>query len=280
MTGNSSPGSSLGSLRRKLSGAWLVLITVLVVSGACMLPLSQAWASEENVSIDLEEVSKPEEELHIGQAIDRLFMVRALEDDCYIRLRTTMDAPTSFALFDYESPSEDGWHLGSDGWWYLEKPLARGDEATFSSSMIISGNTDIRSRNASMIELSEKTTAEALSARSVDPDWDDEDPWAGIKPDASAMSPGAGNGSWLPGSKATSMDVRNAARAGGLAQTFDDSDPLLSTALVAAIFALCLLLMAVGYHRYKQKEEMAFPKFGASGSKHPYGLEDIDEKLE
>lgn len=267
-------------LSRKLSEGLRILIALVVISGMGILPMSKAWAFEENISIDLEEISEPEEELHIGQPIERLFLVKVLEDDCYIRIRTTMDSPASFALCDYESPAEEDWHLGGDGWWYLERRLSRGEDATFSSSLVIVGDADARSCNASVIELSERTTAEALSASSIDPDWSDADPWSGIEPDASASTSVIDQTETVLATVRSGGPVRNAFYAGGLAQTFDNVDPILGTVSIAGIFALFLLVIDVGYHRYKEKEEMAFPKFRASCTHRSYRSEDIDENVE
>lgn len=171
---------------RLFSMILLLVASIMAVLGGCSPAFGSVAGTE--IAISLEEISTPDKEIHLGQSMDRQFKIVSLEDECYVRLRFVVGETDDAALFDYLSPTEDGWIKADDGWWYFMTPLVGNGSAVFSSSMKICSDLDVRQRSSGLIELSEVTTAQAVDAGSFDPKWDAPEPWGDVEPDDSISS--------------------------------------------------------------------------------------------
>ena len=272
----------LGNDNRSVAGrkaaSILVLTLVCLMMFLVVVALdfldAQAAESEGAVSIDLKELSEPDEELHVGQSVDRRFEISSMKDECYIRLRSDIDDISGASLCRYMEPEEEGWLRCDDGWWYFKRSLSIGGSATFSSDMVICDERNMSAlQRMNTIRFSETITAEAIDARAVLPEWDSGKPWDNITseemPPKDTAVLGATNDPISDVDKTRGFRVLK-----GLAQTSDDSYAFVMS-LLATLFALCVMLIlgtilaAVGPSDYVEN-------FRDVGSQ----LEDADERKE
>lgn len=237
----------LGNTKRIVGPKGSSRVIACIVCSIALLTASSfasidAYASQwkGDVSIELKELTSPDERIHIGQTMDRQFQVSSLQDACYIRLRMDVEQIGGVSICRYVEPIEDDWVERDDGWWYLRHALSMGDRATFSSSMEICDGPSALSDRMDIIRFSETTTAEAIDARAVTPEWDSGDPWSNIvsdvEPPKDTAVIGQEDGSSTPATKGIRM-MR------GLARTFDDPFVLTGFLLVGAS-ALSILLFS------------------------------------
>lgn len=226
---------------------WVICAAVMVIAlvTTMLRPyIAVASDADKGISIRLEEVSKPDAEVYIGQAIGRLFKVTNTENDCFIRLKTTLDDTDCVTVCSYTDPLEEDWTQAEDGWWYLSRVLSCGDVATFSSSMSIYGDASIGKNVARAVRFSEITTVEALDADVVCPDWGAMHPWG----DFELSSPDVKDVVQLGDYKQEYPPIsgqQNVQYLRSLAQTFDDLHPLWECLLIIVLVTSDLLIACI-----------------------------------
>lgn len=248
----------------------------IILMGILIVDEASALEGRNDVSIRLDETSEPPEEIHIGQAIDRSFTVSSLKGECYVRLNMKIDDADGASIFEYDDPIEEGWIRKEDGWWYLKQPLANGDSAGFTSEMMVKDDIPLLPRASTSLHLSVTTTAEAVDARAIVPDWESDDPWKNIVPDdvfTDVSSGDIGGDGRVPG---VSRSIRSLS---SLARTFDDSDLVLLSLASIGCFAALFGMLAYRYTRQRPKE-MTIPKGVCVSRDHAAAMEVSDERKE
>ena len=238
----------------------LVLMGLLLVIAICDLSRTTAWASgsSERVSIELEELSAPEEEIYIGQVLDRLFKVHVLEDGCYIRLKTSISSSGAESMCRYRDPKEDGWILADDGWWYLPYALKGGQEASFSSSMTVCDGAIAVKQNSELVRFSEITTAEALDENALNPDWESSNPWKGVEANTSIPKDSVSIGD------ENAHDLLRVPRGySALPQTSDDLLDLIKVPLLALMMIAFALYLSHVYRKSLYRKNTLKNRCGA-----------------
>lgn len=276
-------GNNIKIIFQKDSHLWLQVVAVMIfvslIVSLFVPSLAAALDAEKNITIDLEEISSPVTEVYIGQSVKRQFKISAFEDDCYIRLKTDIDVIDGSSVCRYGNPAEQGWMPAKDGWWYYSEPLSAGDAVTFSSCMSIADNFEVRAKSLKNIEFLELTTAEAIDSDALIPNWESDDPWAGLASDPSVSKDYV----QLSKDDAESADLssntlRNIRLLKELAQTFDTSALFLNTSLIVVVLALCLVVVSIIFGRRRHGDDMSFSEIDPTWCYQTIYLEGMDER--